>query len=250
MELTEYQGVLTGCQCLSLPEGTLLRESFHRAYLDHINVYISEGVSWDAARYYLCPNTGVVWRTTYLSGGKIEEIGMVRTSCRQTPLDAYTIAKGVVQLYSEPLYPPPGAPRVDYQLPRGVTPPPFPQLPLQGLFFKTFHPRSEVMWACGDVAVRGRVLLKIWLHLLVPVARGEMGACWLASPLEVISQQVLQSGLVLEWWFDRGQIGEVRVEAQEQVSAERFFEWFGLDKPYRDTGREFLEWLRRARRRR
>ncbi len=105
MELTEYQGVLTGCQCLSLPEGTLLRESFHRAYLDHINVYISEGVSWDAAGYYLCPNTGVVWRTTYLSGGKIEEIGMVRTSCRQTPLDAYTIAKGVVQLYSEPLYP-------------------------------------------------------------------------------------------------------------------------------------------------
>ncbi|OYT72242.1 MAG: hypothetical protein CFK49_10990 [Armatimonadetes bacterium JP3_11] len=76
-----------------------------------------------------------------------------------------------------------------------------------------------------------------------------MGACWLASPLEVISQQVLQSGLVLEWWFG-GQIGEVRIEEQHKVPATQFSEWFGLDKPYRNTGREFLEWLRRARRRR
>lgn len=64
----------------------------------------------------------------------------------------------------------------------------------------------------------------------------------------MISRQVLQSGLVLECWFAGGQIGEVRVEAQEQVPAERFFEWFGFDKSYRDTGEELRVWLQEARR--
>lgn len=250
MELTawtEYRGELQGCQCLQLPEGILLRDDRYRSYLEHL-VYVSGGTSWDATGYYLCPNTGVVWMGTYVGEEPMPTPAVVRTRCRQLPLDAYTIAKGAAQLYSEPVYPPPEAPRVDYQLPRGVSPPPFPELPLQGLFYESFFPRSELLWACEDIQVRGSVPLKVWLHLLVPLSRGETGACWLASPLELISQQVLQSGLVLAWWFAGGQIGEVRVEVQERVSAARFFEWFGFDKPYRNTGKEFSLWLQAVRR--
>lgn len=161
------------CECLSAPEGIALPAS--PSPPSHLCSVSAGSDFWEDTWYYICPLTGIVWRTKYTEDMRNCPTVYIRTGCRQLPLDTYTIAKGVVQLYSEPIYPPPEAPRVNYQLPRGVTPPPFPQLPLKGLFFETFRPHAEVMWACGDVAVRGRVSLKIWLRLLIPSSPGGNG---------------------------------------------------------------------------
>jgi len=237
----------TACECLSTLEGVAYpAPPFPSSHLRSVS---TGNDFWEDTMYYICPFTGVVWRTRYNEDTRNCPTVYIRTPCRQLPLDTYTIAKGVVQLYSEPLYPPREGPLLDYQLPQDVSLPSFPELPLQGLFCESLRPRSEVMWACENIQVQGRLFIDIWLRLLVPLSPGETGACWLASPLELISQQVLRSGAVLEWWFAGGQISEVRVEAQEEVPASEFFEWFGFDKPYRDTGKEFSAWLQSVRRR-
>lgn len=249
MERIEYHAPLTECQCLQLPVGTLLRYNRYYDYIQHL-VHVAAGANYEAAGYDLCPITGVLWAQTYVPAGRIDEIALYRTGCCQSSLDYRTVAHGVARLYETPLEPPADRPRMDYQLPRGMTPPLFPDLPLQGLVREILQPRQEMSWACGEVQVVGRTSLWLWVYLLAPLERGGVVGCYVASPLEVLSAQGLREGLVLAWWFAGREIGEVRVEGQERVSVGAFGEWFGFDKVYRDLGAEFSEWLRQARRRR
>jgi hypothetical protein len=135
-----------------------------------------------------------------------------------------------------------------YGIPRDVVIPEWPKLPLAGLLWEGFKSKTDVEWCCENIKASGKLYLYLWLYLPMPLGCGGSVACWLASPFEPISQQVLVPGLTLEWWFAGGQIGELVVEKQFQMPASEFFEWFGFDKPYRDTGREFSEWLQSVRR--
>jgi hypothetical protein len=248
----------TACLCEEVPPGTILlsSEPDFKTYLDHL-VYVCSGNSWYATSYSLCPYTGILWIGTYVHGAdyRIETPAKKRTALRQPPLERYTIAAGVARLYPEPRYPPPDAPRMDYRLPKGVSLPQFPTLPLQGRMWELLDPIQEVQWVWDDFHYAGKTTLKLWLHLFAPLDRGGAVKCWLASPLEVINRQVLLTGMRLEWWFAGGQIGEVEVQYQQPMLAEEFFEWFGFDKEYRNLDQEFSDWLdevhgRRRRRRR
>jgi len=193
--------------------------------------------------YYICPLTGAVWLSRYTEDMRNTPIVYERTSCLQSSTERRTLAKCAVSLFNSKVVPNRPYRYYNEERVKDLVLNKWPMLPLEGLFFEDLELKTEVTWHCNDISVSTKGTLYLWLQLLAPLERGCSVPGWIASPLEAITRQVLQPGLRLEWWFGWGQIGEVEIQEQQEVSSAEFFDRFGFDKEYRETRREFSDWF-------
>lgn len=178
-------------------------------------------------------------------GGHEEEIlaSAQRYFASQLVRPPYTVAEVSASLYTVPRNRPDNETlRRRFSLPRGVAPPEFPSLPLQGLIIGSFRPKTQTAGMEKVREISESEMLWLELYLPSPLQRGGTARGWLA-PLVAP-----QSGLVLEWWYAGGIIGEVLVKEPLEVLASQFRAHL-LDAPRRDLRAEFWEWARSVQRR-
>lgn len=155
----------------------------------------------------------------------------------------YTVAEVSVRLYTAPRNRPDDKTlRRRFSLPRGVSPPEFPTLPLEGLVIGTFRPATQTTGTGKAIGVQEPEMLWLELYLPSPLQQGGTARGWLAPLIAP------QSGLVLEWWYAGGIIGEVLVKEPLEVLVSQFRAHL-LDAPRRDLRAEFWEWARSVQRR-
>lgn len=228
------------CICEDIPVGTVLNYDVDRNRLEHLH-YLASGNLW-LDEPYICPYTGIIWLSRYVEGRdwRVDDIVYERTRHRQPQLESYTVSKATLEIYHEKRL------KKEYITPVSVGDVPlstmeseWPRFPVAGLLLDLFilSEENRIAWHYEEIVIEPVYSIQLWVYLPSPLWQGDAGRCWLASPFEPITQQVLQPGLVLQWQFV-GQIGEIRVEAQQKVPAARFLERFGFDKPYRDIGEE------------
>lgn len=242
MPRTARRDIRPKCICEDVPSGTVLNYDVERDYLNHLHMLILAN-PWKGDLYY-CPYTGVVWHSRYAEGRdwRVNDIVYERTRYRQLHIENYTVAKASIQLYHEKKIKKSTAPGSVAGVSLSVMDSEWPDLPIRGLLLEMFSlpENTELTFQYGEIVVEEVVAVELWVYLTASLQRGDSGWCWLASPFEPITSQVLQPGLVLEWHL-YGQVGEVCVESQHKVPAIQFSEWFGFDRPYRSLGAELSE---------
>lgn len=226
------------CVCEDIPVGTIFNYYDHR--LNHLRGLVL-GDLWLAIPY-ICPYTGIVWLSRYVEGRdwRIDDIVYERTRHRQPRLENYTVSEATLKIYHEKRQVEDIVPGRVGGVPLSMMDPEWPDLPIEGLLFGMFSlsENTRASWYYEEIMIEVIYGINLWVYLPAALGRGDSGRCWLASPFEPITQQVLRSGVVLEWSF-AGQIGEMHVESQRKVPAAQFYERFGFDKPFRDIEEEF-----------
>lgn len=243
MGYSKHQSIGTkdACECLVLPVG------WRESSISHLKYLFGDRDFWGDS-YYVCPKSGVIWKGTKV--GEYHSIYNLfeKTGCRQGALDLYTVGIGTAVLYAEKQ--PLSSPLLGTFIPPAYWPE-YPCLPLEGRLEELFtHIPSELVFECGGMTVRYAQQQwdgLFWIYLDAPLERGSATKCFICSPSEVVSQQVLSVGLCLPIVFTHGVIGEIQVESKMGIESSSYHSLFGFDKVFRQLVRDTLPPAKRRR---
>lgn len=216
---------ISQCKCQGAAPGTIADEETQV----HLWLVSSTEASF-SEDYLVCPFSGVVWHRSYREE-RVTVSQTVRTNYQQPKYDRRTVAVAQMTLYKEP------QPVIQAQ--GGYCG--FPNLPLYSLVWATVQAHQLVGWHCGNLQQSGKLFLSLWIDVPAPLDVGETQSVRVASPLECITQQVLQKGNSFAVIFGilGCRIGNLIISEAVEIPSYEFVQQFDYSASQRNLQKEW-----------